>query len=73
MEELIGKLEEILEVEDLDKNKRFTDFEEWDSLCSLSILAMLDSEYRISMTGKDLTSFESIESFCKKVLSLAKQ
>lgn len=70
MEELIAKLEEILEVEGLDIKKKFTDYDEWDSLCSLSILSMLDSDYHTSMTGKEVVSFESIEAFCKKVLSL---
>ncbi|MFA5434224.1 MAG: hypothetical protein WC319_15370 [Candidatus Paceibacterota bacterium] len=69
MEELISKIEEILEVEGLDITKKFTDYDEWDSLCSLSILAMLDSDYHITMTGKEVASFDSIEIFCKEVLS----
>lgn len=69
MEELIVKLAEILEVDDLDITKKFTDYDEWDSLTSLSILAMLSSDYNMSMTFKELTSFESINDFCEKVIS----
>ena len=69
MEELIKKLAEILEVEELDVTKKFTDYEEWDSLSALSILAMLDSDYKISMKADEVKSFESIETFCNEVLS----
>ena len=69
MEELVSKLADILEVEELDINKRFTDYEEWDSLAGLSVLAMLDSDYNTTMTGKEVAAFNSIEAFCKEVLS----
>jgi acyl carrier protein len=69
MEELIAKLEEILEVENLDVTKNFEEYDEWDSLSSLSILAMLDSDYHTSMKAKDITSFDNIEAFCIEVLS----
>ena len=69
MEELINKIAEILEVETLDVTKKFTDYEEWDSLAGLSLIAMLDADYGISMNGKEILSFPSIESFCQKILS----
>ncbi len=69
MEELKNKLAEILEVEDLDITKKFSDYEEWDSLTGLSILAMLDSDYHTSMKAADIVAFDSIEAFCKEVLS----
>ena len=69
MEELVAKLSEILEIEGLDVTKKFSDYEEWDSLATLSILAILDSDYHTSMTGAEIAGFESIEAFCKEVLS----
>lgn len=69
MEKLINKLAEILEVDNLDVSKKFTDYEEWDSLTSLTILALLDSDYHTSMKAADLVAFENIEAFCKEVLS----
>ncbi len=69
MKELVAKLAEILEVEDLDVTKKFEDYEEWDSLAILSILAMLDTDYNTAMKGKDIVAFDSIEAFCKDVLS----
>ena len=69
MEELVTKLAEILEVDNLDITKRFTDYEEWDSLTGLSVLALLDSDYNTTMSGKEIASFDSIGAFCKEVLS----
>ncbi len=69
MEELKEKLAEILEVEDLDFTKKFTDYEEFDSLAALTILATLDSDYHKSMKAADIRGYESIEAFCKDVLA----
>lgn len=71
MEELIQKLSEILEVEELDITKKFSDYEEWDSLAVLSILAMLDSDYNTNMKASEVMSFSSIDAFCKEVISRA--
>lgn len=69
MEKLVEKLSEILEIEDLDITKKFTDYEEWDSLSALSVLAILDSDYHTSMKTAEILAFESIEAFCNEVLS----
>lgn len=69
MEELVSKLAQILEVDNLDVTKKFTDYEEWDSLTGLTILAVLDSDYHTSMKAADIIAFDSIEAFCKEVLS----
>ena len=69
MEELIQKLEDILEVENLDITKKFSDYDEWDSLAGLSLIALLDSDYNTTMSGKEVAAFDSIEAFCKEVLS----
>ena len=68
MNELLEKLAEILEVDELDVNKKFTDYEEWDSLCGLSIIAMLDSDYNMTMKNKDILEFNSIKDFCEAVI-----
>jgi len=69
MEEIVAKLAAILEVDDLDVTKKFADYEEWDSLAGLSVLAMLDSDYNTTMSGKEVMAFDNIEAFCKEVLS----
>lgn len=69
MEELIEKIAEILEVEDLDVTKKFEDYDEWDSLAGLSLIAMLDSDYNMTMKTKEILAFNSIEEFCIVVLN----
>lgn len=69
MEELIQKLSELLEVEDLDINKKFTDYDEWDSLAGLSLIALLDSDYNMTMKTKEILSFNSIKEFCEAVIN----
>ncbi len=69
MEKLLEKLKNILEVEELDLQSRFTDYEEWDSLSVLSLLALLDSDYQKQMTAEEIKEFKNIEEFCKAVLS----
>ena len=49
MEQLKKEIAEILEVADLDTSKKFTDYDEWDSLAALSLLALLDSDYNKQM------------------------
>ena len=48
--------------------KKFTDYEEWDSLCGLSVIAMLDSDYGMTMKNKEILEFDSIGDFCKAVI-----
>ena len=69
MEELLEKLADILEVEEVDVNKKFTDDEEWDSLCGLSVIAMLDSDYKMTMKNKDILEFKTIKDFCEAVIN----
>lgn len=68
MEELIQKLADILEVDELDINKKFTDYEEWDSLAGLSLIALLDSDYNMTMKNKEVLAFDSIKDFCEAVI-----
>lgn len=40
---------------------KFRDLEEWDSLSSLSVIAMIDEEFDIIITGADLRSAATIQ------------
>jgi len=67
MEKLVENLIEIFEVDNLDVSLGFDELDSWDSLAVLSILALLDSDYHINMSKKELDSFTSIEEFIKYV------
>ena len=72
MEKLVEELKDILEIDDLDINVKFEDLDEWDSLSVLSVLSILDSDYRINMSKKELNGFSSIAEFLKYVETKAK-
>lgn len=40
---------------------RFRDLNEWSSLISLSLIAMVDMEYDVKLKGKDIKNSQTIE------------
>jgi len=72
MKNLAENIKELLEVETLDLNLKFTDYREWDSLTVLSVLALLDSDYGMNMTQKEVEKFSSILEFINHVEKNAK-
>lgn len=40
---------------------KFRDIEEWSSLLALSVIAMVDEKYKISLTGDDIRKSTTIE------------
>ena len=72
MKELIASIAEILEVEDLDLTQKFADYDEWDSLSALSVIALLNSEYGIEMKASEIIAYDSIDAFCKDVIARKK-
>jgi acyl carrier protein len=67
MENLIDNIKAFFELDDLDLNAKFTDYDEWDSLSVLSILSLLDSDYGMNMTQKEIEAFPSIAAFIEYV------
>ncbi|MDR2409652.1 MAG: acyl carrier protein [Bacteroidales bacterium] len=47
---------------------KFRDLEGWSSLSALSIIAMIDEEYGVSIKGGDIRKAETIEDLFKTVL-----
>ena len=68
-EQLEESLKEIFELEALDLSAKITDLDEWDSLSSLVIIALLDSDYGITMKNSEITAFNSIKEFCDYVIA----
>lgn len=52
-------------------NTKFKELEEWTSLMGLSIIAMVDDEYNISITGNDIRNSNTIEDLFEIVKSKA--
>lgn len=63
MEKFIGQLKETLEIEDREINMsdEFRDYEEWDSLTYLSLIAMLDEEYDLQIEEAEFKKLRTVE------------
>ena len=74
MNTLYAKLAEILEVgiEEVSADTVLRDFELWDSLTVLSILAMLDQDYHVNILATDLVPVITVGDLAALVQSRAK-
>ena len=61
-EKFLQKFKEVLEVTDRDLSltDHFRNYEEWDSLAFLSLIAMIDEEYDVIIDGKDFKQLETV-------------
>jgi acyl carrier protein len=63
-EHFISKFKELFfESDDLVifENTRFRELTEWDSLTALSLIAMMDSEFGVKLTGEKLKSINTVK------------
>ena len=60
MEQFLEQLIEVLERDAIDATDEFRDYEEWDSLAYLSVIAMIDEEYDIVIPGEEFANLNKI-------------
>lgn len=48
---------------------RFREVEEWSSLTGLSVIAMVDEEFDVALSGKDIRNADTIEELYNVILS----
>lgn len=46
---------------------KFRDLEEWNSLVALSLIAMVDEEYQLKLTGEEIRISNTVEDLYNKV------
>lgn len=61
-EKFIALFKETLEAEDKEINltDEFRQYEEWDSLAYLSVIAMIDEEFEVQIEGKDFKELKTV-------------
>lgn len=66
-EEIMSWLEEIMELDEgeLDFEAELNDYEEWDSLTRLSLLAEAQDKYNKPIDSETIKSFVTVEDVCK--------
>ena len=59
--EFIGKFKEALDIEgEFDINVELEEFEEWDSMGYISVMSMLDEEYRKEVNANQLKACKTL-------------
>ena len=72
MEDFYAKLADILEVEEVKPDDVLRQFENWDSLTALSILATLDASYGVNLTAMELRKINTAGELAATVQSRRK-
>ena len=72
MNQFIEKLEDLLEMSkgSIDFKDNFKEYESWNSLALLSLMAMLDDEYNVTIPRDDfqkINTIEEIYNYIKKI------
>ena len=60
MDKFIESMSEVFERDDIDPEDVFRDYEEWDSMAYLSLIAMIDDNYDIVIPGDEFASLNKI-------------
>ena len=68
-EQLLDKLAEILEVDQVSLSDELESFDEWDSLTALSIIALADSDYDKKLTNDIIKEFKTINDLVSFILN----
>ena len=59
------------DVNDIQAKTVFKDLDEWSSLLALSIIAMVDEEYNVTLKGEDIRNSSTVEDLFNVVKSKA--
>lgn len=60
---------ELLEVNSVNPQNKITSFDAWDSLTSLSIIALADDEYSVTISAQDILDAKTIEGLYQLIQS----
>jgi acyl carrier protein len=61
MDEFLAEMAEILEEDAVNGSDELKDFESWDSLAALSVVAMADAKFGVNMSSQEVNRAETIE------------
>ena len=68
-EKFLENIKEALEIDgrDIQLSNTFRDYEEWDSLSQLSLIAMLDEEYEVEIEDEEFVMLKTLEDILNKI------
>jgi acyl carrier protein len=70
MKAFLDQIKEVMEIEerDISMTDNFKEYDEWDSLASLSLTAMLDEEYGVVFDTKELANLDTLQELYDEVM-----
>ena len=60
MEKFLESLSEVFERDGIDPDDAFRDYEEWDSMTYLSLIAMIDDNYDMVIPGDEFANLNKV-------------
>lgn len=65
----VEQLKDILEIENIEVNMedKFRDYENWDSMAALSVIAMIDDEFGVVINGEDFRQLNTVDDLIQAV------
>lgn len=67
MDEFLVEMAEILEEDAVNASDELKDFDSWDSLAALSVVAMADSKFGVNMSSQEVNRAETVEELYKMI------
>lgn len=61
MDEFLAEMAEILEEDTVNPSDELASFQSWDSLAALSVVAMADAQFGVTMTAQELRRADTVE------------
>ena len=70
-EKLLDLLKDILEIEDRDIHLSdiFRDYEEWDSIANLTLIACIEEEFEVIISSNELKELHTVQDILQKIQS----
>lgn len=69
--ELFGELFDDIDTSDFSPETNFRDNEEWSSLIGLSVIAMVDDEFDVTLVGDDIKGSNTIGEIYNRIVAKA--
>jgi len=67
--ELFGELFDEIDKSNFTPSTNFRDNEEWSSIIGLSVIAMVDDEFDVSIDGDDIKNSKTIEDIYNRIVA----
>ncbi len=69
MDEFLREMAEILEEDTVSPDAELTDFESWDSLAVLSVVALGDAQFDVNMSAQEINESKTVEDLYHRIVA----